>query len=1168
MRQNKLHTIIKQKSNIPVFFLYLFLIVLMIVSIVIIKDEISIDYSEQSNVKNKIELGYELRALNDSTTYYLRQYITTGDNVYKDKFILLFGNTNHDSILNKAAEFDISDIHYDNFKNSVLHFTAQLQLFFQIIRLYEEAGGTDESDMNPLIAAIKLPAEYSNLTSQEKYLKAKDILYSEKFEVNDFNFSRTISGYKNNLRSELVNVSTQRWYYHSFFFYALVIFSLLFFFLIIRDVYKRLKSEEELKEKKKWFETILTSIGDAVIATDIYGKIVFMNNTAKSLIGWRSDYSNAEIENVFSIFDEKTGKPIDNPVRQVIENQNYVTTPDNTILKSKDGKSYIIEEIASPILDENNIFNGVVVVFRDVTKEKQNQQALKDAEDKLNLIANTSKDVIYSLLFDTMTYNYISPAIEQLTGYTANEINQFGFKEIVRKIEQIGKSDVTLQELIEKRLINDEYTHSAEYLIETKDGRLIWVDDRSFPQFDENNNTIGTVGILRDITERKNFEKRIIEERNKAKAYFDTVNQMMVILDKNAIVIDINEKGTKIIGLESSSIIGKKWIDNFVPDKLKEEVSNSFNKLFSGKLGREAYHVNAILNSKNEERIIGWHNALLIDSDGKITNIIGSGEDITDRLRMENQIKESEERWRHLLEYSPIGIAIIKDEKVVFVNNEMISITGAVNKEELTGKSIVRFVLRERIKFIKKIIESVQQKKEKIYFFDDKMKTIDGRIIDVEASAIPMWYEDSLSVQLLLRDITKRKQQEIVQQVIQNILQAANSERNLKQLFKFIHDEIGKLIPVHNFYIALYNSKQNMVSFPYSVDEFDEELKPVKFGKGLTEYVINRGESALLLKEEYLSLYEKGEIDLIGVPSAVWLGIPLKIKEITIGVMALQDYNNPGAYSEYEKKLLEVISYPVSRAVERKLVDEEMKELIDQLKETNVSKDKFFSLISHDLRSPFNALLGFSEILHSEYSSLTTNEIKQYIASLYYSAQNLFAMLSNLLQYSRFQMGRFEYRPTNFNLKAALIYNIELLKGNAQKKKIAVNLKTDNEFVVFADEDMLNSIIQNIVSNAIKFTPQYGSINIQTDKTESDGNKFLTISVTDTGVGMEKEVVDNLFRIDTIHSTPGTEKELGTGLGLVLVYEFVEKNNGKISVTSKENEGTSFYISLPEGKLE
>ena len=162
-----------------------------------------------------------------------------------------------------------------------------------------------------------------------------------------------------------------------------------------------------------------------------------------------------------------------------------------------------------------------------------------------------------------------------------------------------------------------------------------------------------------------------------------------------------------------------------------------------------------------------------------------------------------------------------------------------------------------------------------------------------------------------------------------------------------------------NFYVAYYKRDSDLLTFPYFVDEVDNDSSSKKLGKGLTEYVLRTGKSALvdLLKDE--ELRKKGEIELIGPQSPIWLGVPLKIKEKTIGVLVVQDYKDPSTYTPAHQQILDVISYPISRAIERKIVEEERKEMIVKLKEMNTSKDRLFSLISHDLRSPFNSLLRF-----------------------------------------------------------------------------------------------------------------------------------------------------------------------------------------------------------------
>lgn len=398
--------------------------------------------------------------------------------------------------------------------------------------------------------------------------------------------------------------------------------------------------------------------------------------------------------------------------------------------------------------------------------------------------------------------------------------------------------------------------------------------------------------------------------------------------------------------------------------------------------------------------------------------------------------------------------------------------------------------------------------------------------------------------------------------IISQILSASNSEVNLDELFKYIHMCILKLMPAKNFYIALYDKTSNIITFPYYIDEFDDEAPAKKFGKGLTEYIIRTGKSILLTQETHRELEVIGEIETVGTPSKVWLGVPLSIQDKIIGVFVVQDYHSEEAYSNKEKEILELISYPISRAIERKKVEQEREELINKLKELNNFKDKLFSLISHDLRGPFNSLLGFSEILVSEYGILTDEEIKEYLNVIYESSKNLYGMTNNLLQFSRFQMGRIEYHPVSIEIGLVAAQALNMLRGNILKKQINIFSSIPNTYFVLGDEDMLNSILQNVISNAIKFTPRGGDIFITAKKHDSDKGNFTEVIVRDTGVGMGSETLSKLFTND-ISSMPGTEKEYGTGLGLMLTKDFVDRQGGTIKVKSELNEGTIFSFTIP-----
>ena len=412
----------------------------------------------------------------------------------------------------------------------------------------------------------------------------------------------------------------------------------------------------------------------------------------------------------------------------------------------------------------------------------------------------------------------------------------------------------------------------------------------------------------------------------------------------------------------------------------------------------------------------------------------------------------------------------------------------------------------------------------------------------------------------VLIDITDQSENKKVEKIITQILDAANTESDLNEFFEFIHSSISEVMPAKNFYIALYESSDDTLSFPYFVDEADKSISPKKLGNGLTEYVIKKGKTCLIDAQKNEELEKLGEIDIIWTPAKIWLGIPLKIKDYTFGVLVVQDYNSSYIYGEQEKNILELISYAIARAIERKRNEHEKNKLIRELKALNLSKDKLISHISHDLRSPFNSLLGFSEILTSEYDTLTRDEIQEYLQVIYEASKNLFGMTNNLLQFSRFQMGRLEHKPSNLKLLKIINRNINLLKGNAIKKQINFMLDVDKNIEVYADEDMLGSIIQNLVSNAIKFTPRRGDITVSAKHSDADG--FIEMAVQDSGLGMSVDDLQKVFG-EKFYSTPGTEREYGTGLGLLLVKEFVERNGGQLRIYSKPGIGSTFYLTIP-----
>lgn len=239
----------------------------------------------------------------------------------------------------------------------------------------------------------------------------------------------------------------------------------------------------------------------------------------------------------------------------------------------------------------------------------------------------------------------------------------------------------------------------------------------------------------------------------------------------------------------------------------------------------------------------------------------------------------------------------------------------------------------------------------------------------------------------------------------------------------------------------------------------------------------------------------------------------------------------------------------------------ELKESERKLKESNQAKDKFFSIISHDLRSPFHTLLGLSNQLlenHKNYDEAMRERLIRYINE---SSKKTFNLLEDLLTWSRSQTGKIEFAPLEVNIKKLISEIVLASKLIAKTKNISLSDRIEIDPTVIADKDMLKTVLRNLISNAIKFTKENGAVIVSVNNTIKQD--FIEVSVADTGIGIPEDIIDDLFLIDKITSSPGTEKETGTGLGLILCKEFVEKQGGKIWVKSEVGKGSEFIFTLP-----
>ena len=257
----------------------------------------------------------------------------------------------------------------------------------------------------------------------------------------------------------------------------------------------------------------------------------------------------------------------------------------------------------------------------------------------------------------------------------------------------------------------------------------------------------------------------------------------------------------------------------------------------------------------------------------------------------------------------------------------------------------------------------------------------------------------------------------------------------------------------------------------------------------------------------------------------------------------------------------------VATHIEIKQSREKIRKTNEQLKKLNATKGKvlkgFFSIIAHDLKNPFNTLLGFSKLLFENAPNYTTDQIQQYAQIMNHTAKQSYALLENLMQWAKSQTEKIKISPRNSSMNELLSITIPIVNGSALKKNITIENNISTEDLVYADNSLTTTILRNILTNAIKFTHTNGKIIVSTQRKDD----FLEVSITDTGVGIEPMNMDKLFRIDSKVTSHGTDNEEGTGLGLILCKEFVEKQGGTIWANSEVGKGSAFTFTLPLAEI-
>ena len=491
--------------------------------------------------------------------------------------------------------------------------------------------------------------------------------------------------------------------------------------------------------------------------------------------------------------------------------------------------------------------------------------------------------------------------------------------------------DEKMRKAIAAPLSGEHSYFEGEYVTATG-GRSVYLKADLSPIINADNKIVGAIGIVEDITDRKRAEAALKESEERYRNFYLKTPAMLHSIDRLGRLLSVSDLWLSKLGYSRDEVIGRKSTDFLTEESKKYAEEVILPDFFeTGRCDNVPYQ----FIKKNGEIIDILLSATAEkDMEGNVLRSIAILDDVTDKKRAEMAIIESQEKYRYLFDNTLIGVGISDiDCEIKEVNDAMCKIFG-YTKEEFLSKDI-RFIyadLDDREKLL-----SLLSKQSKVDNFVIRLKRKNNEIFWANLSIISIEFEGKQAFSTACIDITDQKRAENVQKMLINISEATAVSRDIADLIENIHHQLSNLIVVENFYVAIYDEKSDTYSFPYYKDEHDEldHYDGYTLKNSLTDYVRKTGKPILVDTDLDARLRESGEIILIGEPSPIWMGTPLKTDKGTVGVVVLQSYDNPNLYNEQDLELINSVAGNIALAVERKLAADKLKRREEELKNRN-----------------------------------------------------------------------------------------------------------------------------------------------------------------------------------------------------------------------------------------
>ncbi len=846
---------------------------------------------------------------------------------------------------------------------------------------------------------------------------------------------------------------------------------------------------------------------DLIFQTDISGRIIYTTDSVFQILGYEPyEFIGNHYSRYFTT-DELL--QFNAAIERVIQNDEINLLEIKFLRSNKEQK---FTEVKITTLKETGKVIGIQCIVKDINYQKHLEKQIQQNDDFFRIVVDYNYDWEYWMRPDG-TFQYVSPSCERITGYTAEDFYQN--PELAEEI--IFENDITHLENHKIQENNSDKLIEYELRIVTKDGQIRWLDHKCQPIYTKDGQYLGRRASNRDITEQQSAIEALRKSEYRYRSLVESADDMIVVLDTKMRVILRNSTYYTIAGNDPKSDNTFDDLSRIYPPdvegihlKLRELVAN-------GKASGEY----RMIHTNGELVYVSAKSVALYDSDGKCEGYLTISRDITKQKKENFLIK----KLSTAVEQSANSV-VITDNKgnVEYINQKFLQITG-YSQAELLGHN-------------PRILKSG---KHPSMYYKDLWDTIlrgetwRGEIINRKKDGT--FYFEATTITPIKNELN-----EIVNFI--GIKEDNTEFRIAQQKLLGSENKYRKLVQMLGEGIGLVDVHENFVFVNPAAEEIFGVESGTLTGRNLIEFLDN---------EEFEKIKSETALRKTGIQNTY----DLKINRLN----GESRYLIVTATPNYDENDNFVSTFGVFRDnTDRRNAELALKHSEIQLRELNATKDKFFSIIAHDLKNPFNTLIGFSDLLVKNFDRYDDTRKKKTLQIILESSRNTFKLLENLLDWSRSQTGRINFKPEIIKIRNLAHETCLLLSINAQQKNISLNYDISENDEVFADKEMLKTVFRNLISNAIKFSHQFTTIVIRSVNFE----KHIDIQFIDQGVGIDADKIGKLFKIgEKFTSTKGTGDETGTGLGLILCKEFVERNKGMIFITSELDKGTTFTVTLP-----